>query len=118
MQRAAARGDKHVHLGVNILFKKDRSMEIDVKECVRNMPQEFPMKFKMEGKCTFPALATMFNDDTSKKPDKHRSEPFHRFVAMALFVCKRPRLDLQPIVATLCTRTKAPNEMDWGSLCR
>ena len=60
------------------------------------MSQEFPMKFKNEGKCTFLALATMFSGDTSKKLDKHRSELFHSFVAMVSFVCKRPQLDLQP----------------------
>ena len=103
-----------MHLGMNIWFKKDGSVKTDMKECIRNMLQEFPIKFKTEGKCTFPASAMMFSDDTSKKLDKHRSELFHRFVAMVLFVGKRPRLDLQPIAATLCTRTKAPNETDWG----
>ena len=35
---------------------------------------------------------------------------------MVSCVCKRPRLDLQPIAVTLCTRTKAPNKTDWGKL--
>ena len=82
-------------LGMNIWFKKDGSVETDMKECIRNMSQEFLVKFKTEEKHTFPASATMFSDDTSKKLDKHRSEPFHGFVTMALFACKRPRLDLQ-----------------------
>ena len=112
----ATQGDELVHVSVNVLFKEDGSMEIDVKECIRNILQEFLMKFKTDGKCTFPASATMFNDNTIKKLDKHKSESFHRFVAIVLFLCKRPRLDLQPIVATLCTRTKALNETDWGQL--
>ena len=99
-------------LRMNILFKKDGSVEIDMKECIGNMLQEFPIKFKMEGKCTFLASATMFSNNISEKLDKHRSESFHGFVAMVSFVCKRPQLDPQPIVATLCTRTKAPSESD------
>ena len=110
----ATQADKHGHLGINIWFKKDGSVEIDMKECIRNMLQEFPVKFKTEGKCAFPASVMMIGDDTSGKLDKHRSELFHRFVAMVLFVCKRPRLDPQPNLATLCARTKAPNETDWG----
>ena len=46
------------------------------------------MKFKTQGKHAFPASAMIFNDDTSEKLDKHRSELFHGFVAMVSFVCK------------------------------
>ena len=107
-----------MHLRMNVLFKKDGSVEINMKEHIGNMPQEFPIKFKTEGNCTFPALATMFSDDTSKKLDKHRSELFHGFIAVVPLVHKRPRLDSQLIVATLCTRTKAPSKSDWGSWCK
>ena len=88
----ATRGDKHVHLGMNIWFKKDGSVEMDMKEDIRNMPQEFPIKFKTEVKCTFPASATMFSNDMSGKLDKHRSELFHRFVAMVLFFVQETKV--------------------------
>ena len=46
----ATRGNEPVCLGMNEMFKQDRSVEIDMKECIRNVLQEFPMKFKSEGK--------------------------------------------------------------------
>ena len=35
---------------------------------------------------------------------------------MVLFVCKKSGLDPQPIVTTLCMRTKVPNETGWRKL--
>ena len=112
----STRGKVHEYLGMKIIFKDDGSVEIDMKDYVNEMLQEFPIKFKSEGKYTFPASATMFSKDTSRTLEKSRSELFHRFVAKALFLCKRSRLDIQPAVAMLCTRTKSPNETDWSKL--
>ena len=39
-------------------------------------------------------------------------------MAKGLFVCKRARPDIQPTIAVLCTRVKAPNESDWDKLIR
>ena len=109
------RGSKHVYLGMNIEFKEDGSVVIDMKEYVNDILKEFLIKFKSEGKNTFLAGHTMFSNDTSQKMNKHRRELFHRFVAKALFLCKGARLNIQPIVAVLCTRTKSPSETDWSS---
>ena len=103
-------------LRMNVTFKGNGSVEIDMQECIRNTLKEFPNKLKTKRKSTIPASTTMFSNDMSGKLDKHRSELFHRFAVMVLFVCERPRLDSQPIVATPCTRTKAPSESDWLKL--
>jgi hypothetical protein len=42
----------------------------------------------------------------------------HTMVVKALFLCKRTRPDIQPIIAVLCTRVKGPNEADWAKLVR
>jgi hypothetical protein len=39
-------------------------------------------------------------------------------VAKGLFVCKRARPDIQPVISILCTRVKAPNESDWAKLIK
>ena len=36
--------------------------------------------------------------------------------AKGLFVCKQARPDIQPVIAVLCTRVKAPNKSDWDKL--
>ena len=42
----------------------------------------------------------------------------HRFTAKALFLCKRARPDIQPIVSVLCTRVKQPTEKAFNKLVR
>jgi hypothetical protein len=39
-------------------------------------------------------------------------------MAKGLYVCKRARPDVQPMIAVLCTRVKDPNQADWLKLVR
>jgi hypothetical protein len=43
---------------------------------------------------------------------------FHTFVAKALFLSKRARCDIQPVIAFLTTQVRSPNEDDWDKLCK
>ena len=43
---------------------------------------------------------------------------FHTMVAKGLFLCKRARPDIAPVIAFLCTRVKEPTKQDWGKLHR
>ena len=47
---------------------------IGTKDCTEEMSQEFLMKFKLEGKHTFPASTTMFDDDDSHILHSRRTE--------------------------------------------
>ena len=53
-----------------------------------------------------------------QSPDDKRKDSFHHFVARALFVAKRARLDIQPTIAFLCMRVQKPMEEDWYKLIR
>ena len=45
-----------------------------------------------------------------------RGEAFHKTKAQGLFLGKRGRPDLQPIISVLCTRVKHPGRNDWRKL--
>ena len=49
---------------------------------------------------------------------KRKAEVFHTWVAKALFLSKRSRLDIILTVAFLCTRVKGSDEDDWKKLIR
>ena len=58
-------------------------------EYVKNMLEEFPVKFNDYGKVASPAGVDLFKEDLSKKLNEKERELFHRTVAKALFLCKR-----------------------------
>ena len=43
---------------------------------------------------------------------------FHRTVAKGLFLSKRARPDIQPVMLALCTRVKNPGQNDWNKLVK
>ena len=51
-------------------------------------------------------------------PSDNERKLFHQMVAKALFLCKRARPDIQPIVTLLCMRVKKPGKSDWNKLVR
>jgi hypothetical protein len=65
-----------------------------------------------------PASSSLFEVGKSKPLDQKRAEVFHTTVAKGLYLSKRARPDIQPTIAVLCTRVKAPNETDWSKLIR
>ena len=112
----ATRGSIHEYLGMTLEFE-DGELKINMINYVRDMLEEFPIKFKNE-RAISPATADMFSEDVSKKLSTDEKEIFHRTVAKALFLCKRARKDIQPIVSVLCTRVKSPGRSDWNKLVR
>jgi Reverse transcriptase (RNA-dependent DNA polymerase) len=111
------RGDKHDYLGMIFEFK-DGAVSIDMTSYVKDMLNDFPVKFKKGDKVPSPAGDDLFSVGNGPLLSKERQEIFHTIVAKGLYICKRARLDIQPTIAVLCTRTKAPNESDWKKLIR
>jgi len=113
----ATRANIHDYLGMKFEYG-NKEVKINMIEYVTNMLKEFPLKFKKDDKAPNLATTDMFKEDNSKKLNTHEKELFHRFTAKALFLCKRARPDIQPIVAALCTRVKSPGKNDWNKLVR
>jgi hypothetical protein len=85
---------------------------------VVGMLEEFPVKFKTRESVANPATSDMFDVGEEEYVETVERELFHRTTAKALFLCKRARPDIQPIVAVLCTRVKKPTVKDFSKLVR
>ena len=110
-------GLRHVYLGMNFDFSINGSIKIDMTDYVKDMLEEYPENLK--GKSKTPANEKLFRvDENSTELVREKSELFHTFVAKGLFVSKRARPDIQPVIAFLCTRVKAPTVEDWYKLHR
>jgi len=113
----ATRGKVHDYLGMTFEFEGTK-VKVNMIDYVKEMLREFPVKFNKNSIVTSPAGVDLFSPDNSKKLDEKERETFHRMTAKALFLCKRARPDIQPIVAVLCTRVKKPGVKDWNKLVR
>ena len=112
----ATRGKRHDYLGMTFHFGNGR-VEVDMVDYVQNMLEEFPIKFANK-RVPNPASPDMFDEGQGKYLDEEKRELFHRTTAKALFLCKRARPDIQPIVSVLCTQVKKPAQRDFGKLVR
>jgi Reverse transcriptase (RNA-dependent DNA polymerase) len=100
------RGDKHDYLGMIFEFK-DGAVSIDMISYVKDMLDDFPVKFKKGEKAPSPAGDDLFSTGNGPLLSKERQEIFHTIVAKGLYICKRARMDIQPTIAVLCTRTNS-----------
>ena len=66
-----------------------------------------------------PASENSFKvNERSPRLEQGLKEEFHTCTAKALFLCKRARPDVQPVVSFPCTRVKEPTPDDWNKLVR
>jgi hypothetical protein len=93
----ATRGQVHNYLRMELDYRKQGELKINMTKYVKNMLNGFPVKLGKK--------------DMAK-------EIFHTFVAKGLFLCKRARPDIQQAIAVLCTRVRDPNQADWEKLMR
>jgi Reverse transcriptase (RNA-dependent DNA polymerase)/Zinc knuckle len=111
------RGKVHDYLGMTLDFSVTGKVKIGMVQYVKNMLAELPDD--MDGVSPNSAAAHLFDvNEECPKLDKKGAEQFHHLVAKLLFLCKRSRPDIQPVVAFLSTRVQAPDEDDYKKLAR
>jgi hypothetical protein len=111
----ATRGRIHDYLGMELDYRKQGELKINMTTYVENMLNDFPVKLGKKDVAKTPARDNLFNLGTGAKLDTNRSEIFHTFVAKGLFLCERARPDIQQAILVLCTRVRDPNQADWKS---
>jgi Reverse transcriptase (RNA-dependent DNA polymerase) len=112
----ATRGKVHDYLAMKLDFTTPGKLKVDMTDYVNSMVKEFPEEISTS---QYPWNKNLFKvDDKDKKLSKEKQEVFHTFVAKGLFLCKRARPDIQPAIAFLSTRVKAPGEQDWLKLVK
>jgi hypothetical protein len=79
---------------------------------IDNMLKDLPSD--MDGESATPAPNHLFEVSTENQVmlDEEQANLFHHNVAKLLFLCKRPRPDIQTAVAFLCKRVKGPDTDD------
>ena len=61
-------------------------------------------------------LFTVREDGERKFLPEKQARQFHRTVAQLLFLCKRARPDIEPLISFLTTIVKNPDKDEWGKL--
>jgi hypothetical protein len=85
----ATRGKVPDYLRMELDYRKQRQLRINMTKYVENMINDFPVKLEENDTAKMPAAYSLFNFGTGAKLDAKRSEIFHTFVAKGLFLCKR-----------------------------
>lgn len=85
---------------------------------INEMLNEFPIKFSTVNKNIMPVGVNMFEEDKGKLFNEQKRELFHQTTKKALFLCKRARPDIQPIISVLCMHVMSPGTKDWFKLVR
>jgi hypothetical protein len=114
----ATRGKVQDYLGMELDYRKQGELKINMTKYVENMISDFPVQLGKKDVAKTPAGDNLFNLGTGAKLDTKRSKIFHTFVAKGLFLCKSARPDIQQAILVLCTRVKNPNQADWEKLMR
>jgi hypothetical protein len=114
----ATRGQVHDYLRMELDYRKQGELKINMTKYVENMLNNFPVKLGKKDMAKTPAGDNLFNLGTGAKLDTKRAEIFHTFVAKGLFFCKRARPDIQQAISVLCTRVRDLNQADWEKLMR
>jgi hypothetical protein len=112
-------GRKHNYLGVDMEFRKDRTLGVSMVGYLKNVIVEFPEM--ITGKAPTPAADHLFNirDAEEAKPlEEERALAFHHTVAQLLFMATRAQRDIQTAVTFLTMQVRSPDKDDWGKLKR
>eukprot|EP00956_Cyclotella_meneghiniana_P035517 scaffold115573_cov38-Cyclotella_meneghiniana.AAC.1 len=120
---AVHRGDVHDYLGVDHDYSEKGVVKLSMINHLEKIFSDFPEEIG-KGVST-PASDHLFEvrdpeecERLGKFLDDEKKKAFHHTVAQILFVSTRVRRDVQTVVAFLTTRTKKPDEDDWGKLRR
>ena len=111
------RGKVYDYLGMDLDFSSNKILKIGMIKYLKKILEEFPEEIKSAA--ATPAAEHIF-DVREYNLDKLLPEEltlaFHCTTAQLLFLSARARPDIRTAVSFLCSRTKAPDEDDWGKL--
>ena len=86
---------------VKVKFRMDNSAE--------KIIQDLPQKLKSTDMAITPSGNNLFDNGNSKTLGKSKDEDIHTMVSKDMFLSKRERPKIQPMIAVLVTRVISPN---------
>lgn len=111
------RGKKHTFLGMEFVFKDDKTVSIDMSSYLHECFKDFGEKLGVNAPS--PAGRNLFLIDKTAAPlERSKSELFHSLVAKLLYISQRGRPDILLAVSFLCTRVSCSTVQDWEKLRR
>ena len=116
---AEHRGKVHDYLGMIMDFSEEGKVSINMVEYIKTIIDDFPEE--IIGIKTSPAADHLFevrDESEARLLPEEQAMAFHHATAQLLFLSARARRDIQPAIAFLTTRVKAPDEDDWGKVKR
>jgi len=97
------RGKKHNFLGMDLTFCQDKTIKIEMKKMLNETLDMIDDDLCV--KVSSPETKRLFDVREKAEPlNDEKSELFHSIVAKLLYLCKRSRPDVEPVVAFICTR--------------
>ena len=90
---------------------------ITMNRFIEDALEDFPEDEWVSALC--PVRYHIFKVNANGKPlDTKRALLFHCFVANLIFISKRARPNIQPVISYITTRVREPDEDDWKKLRR
>jgi hypothetical protein len=112
-----SRGKEHEFLGMNIKLRDDGLIEIKMKKQIEEAAEMFGDICSY--KVTSPCAVHLWDVNKDAVPlDEKKASIFHSVTAKLLYLCKRPRPDIEPSIAFCTTRVQNPTIDDWKKLRR
>jgi hypothetical protein len=113
------RGKIYQYFGMKLYYTVKRQVTIAMVDYVNKMISEFPQENLKSARITSPWSEDSFQgNEATPLLTKNTTEHFHKSTAQGLFLCKRGRLDMSPIIAYLTTIMKNPNLDEWMKLAK
>ncbi|CAJ1952141.1 unnamed protein product [Cylindrotheca closterium] len=107
------RGKIHRYLGMALDFLVKGKVKIRMDDYVKNMLEDFPIKFNKDSKQETPAGNDLLEAGKGKLLSAEYRQIFHTTVTRGLNVSKRARLDIHHTITILASRVREPTESDW-----
>ncbi|CAJ1962818.1 unnamed protein product [Cylindrotheca closterium] len=100
------RGKIHRYLGMTLDFSVKGKLKIRMDNYVKNMLEDFPIKFYKDSKQETPAGNDLLEAGKGKLLNAEYRQIFHTTVARGLYVSKIARLDIHPTITILASRVR------------
>ena len=115
-------GNEHEFLGIKIIiYEKEKTVEIDMKDQIQKMIDEFEEETgeHVDKSILTPATGNLFKVNMSAAElDVQKSKLFHTNTAKLLYIMKRARPDIDTSVSYLMQRVTKVDIDDWIKLKR
>ncbi|CAJ1943712.1 unnamed protein product [Cylindrotheca closterium] len=98
------RGKIQRYLGMTLDFSVKGKLKIRMDDYVKNMLEDFPIKFNKDSKQEAPAGNNLLEAGKGKLLSAEYRQIFHTTVARGLYISKRARLDIHPTITILASR--------------